>query len=161
MKAATVQEIKQELGYLSPKQLQEICLRLVKYKKENKELVGYLLFQVHNEQAYIEQVCESINSMFTEINTSHVYFAKKSLRKILRIANKQIKFTASKEVEVAILLHFCEQLQISGLAKPTNQVIYKLLQTQFAKVAKLIALLHEDLQFDYTRKLQLLIHQNN
>ncbi len=156
MKAASVQEIKQELSYLSPKQLQELCLRLIKYKKENKELVGYLLFDAHHQEAYIENVCNAIDELFTEINTSHIYFAKKTLRKILRIANKQIKFAGSKEVEVSILLHYCEQLQATGLAKPKNQVVYKLLQTQLSKISKLILLLHEDLQFDYLRKLHAL-----
>ena len=39
MKAATIHEIKQELVTLKPAALSELCLRLAKFKKENKELL--------------------------------------------------------------------------------------------------------------------------
>ncbi len=35
MKAATIQELKQELTNRSSKDMVEICIRLAKYKKEN------------------------------------------------------------------------------------------------------------------------------
>ena len=41
MKAATLSEIKKELNTLPPEQLVELCLRLSKYKKENKEFEGF------------------------------------------------------------------------------------------------------------------------
>ncbi|MDO9156299.1 MAG: hypothetical protein Q7U17_05460, partial [Sediminibacterium sp.] len=56
MKAASVHEIKQALLSNSSKELAELCLRLAKFKKENKELLTYLLFEAHNEEAYIAEV---------------------------------------------------------------------------------------------------------
>jgi hypothetical protein len=40
METASISEIKKELKTLTPQQLQDICIRLAKYKKENKELLS-------------------------------------------------------------------------------------------------------------------------
>ena len=88
MKAASVNEIKQELKELTPAQLTELCLRLARFKKENKELLTYLLFEAHNLPAYINSIKQQMDEDFSQVNTSNLYFAKKTLRKILRIANK-------------------------------------------------------------------------
>ena len=77
MKAATVHEIKQELLALKPVAITELCLRLARFKKENKELLTYLLFEAHNETAYVQAVKEEMDELFAEINKSHLYFAKK------------------------------------------------------------------------------------
>jgi hypothetical protein len=79
MKVASVQEIKQELNELNKPELLALCLRLTKYKKDNKELLNFLLFNAHDIDAYINTVNEEIEEMFTEVNSSHVYFAKKNL----------------------------------------------------------------------------------
>ena len=64
MKTASLAEIKQELQNLSTKEIAELCLRLARYKKENKELLAYLLFESHNEEAYAVQVKEMIEEKF-------------------------------------------------------------------------------------------------
>jgi len=56
MKAATIHEIKQELATIKPAALADLCLRLAKFKKENKELLTYLLFEAHNEHLYQSQL---------------------------------------------------------------------------------------------------------
>lgn len=154
MKAASIQDIKQELQHLNLKEVQDLCLRLAKYKKDNKELLGYLLFQAHDEGSYVQRIKDEIDELFTEINTSHVYFAKKSLRKILRVAGKHTKYSGNKQTEVEVLLHFCTQLKASGLAKEKNAVIHKLYLIQLKKVQKLTAALHEDLQYDYLSQIE-------
>ena len=60
MKAASVNDLKEELTQLPAEGLVEICLRLAKFKKENKELLNYLLFESHNEQEYINAVKNEI-----------------------------------------------------------------------------------------------------
>ena len=51
MKAVTVKKIKDELTHKTASELMEICLQLSKFKKENKELLTYLLFESHDEEA--------------------------------------------------------------------------------------------------------------
>ena len=83
MRAATVHEIKQELAGRKPAELVALCLRLSRFKKENKELLTYLLFEAHDEAGYIENVKQEMDAQFEEINISHLYFVKKSLRRIV------------------------------------------------------------------------------
>ncbi len=157
MKTASISDIKQELNNIEPAKLLELCLRLAKYKKDNKELLNYLLFEAHDEQAYIRNVKTAIEEAFKDINQSNLYFAKKSLRKILRTTAKYIRYTASKQAEVELLLHFCETLQHSGIPVKNSAVINNLYQFQLKKIAKLIATLHEDLQYDYLKELDKLM----
>ena len=64
MKAATVKELRDKLKDCSPKELMEICLRLSKFKKENKELLTYLLYESKDESNYIESVKQEIDTKF-------------------------------------------------------------------------------------------------
>ncbi len=153
MKAASISDIKQELTNLQPAKLLELCLRLAKYKKDNKELLNYLLFEANDEQTYISNVKTEMEEAFAEINQSNLYFAKKSLRKILRNTAKHIRYTASKQAEVELLLHFCQTLKHSGIPLKNSTVLNNLYQFQLKKVAKVIATLHEDLQYDYLKEL--------
>ena len=153
MKAASISDIKQELTNLQPAKLLELCLRLAKYKKDNKELLNYLLFEANDEQTYISNVKTEMEEAFAEINQSSLYFAKKSLRKILRNTAKHIRYSASKQAEVELLLHFCKTLKHSGIPLKNSIVLNNLYQFQLKKVAKVIATLHEDLQYDYLKEL--------
>ena len=50
MKTVTLKQLKDELSYKSANELKYLCLHLSKFKKENKELLTYLLFEFHNEE---------------------------------------------------------------------------------------------------------------
>ena len=62
-----LQDIKKELQHLSPLQIAELCLRLARFKKENKELLAYLLFEANNEQAFIEKIKAEVGFMFSQL----------------------------------------------------------------------------------------------
>jgi hypothetical protein len=153
MKAASVQELKQELKQLPPGQLVELCLRLSRFKKENKELLTYLLFEAHQEADFVKGIKEEIDDNFSEINRSHLYFAKKSLRKIVRIINKYCRYSNVTETELELRLYFCTTLKKSGIPINQNPVIKNLYNTQIKKVEQLIESLHEDLQYEFKKKM--------
>src|SRR6476646_2300659 len=100
MKAASQKDIQTELENLSQPELMALCLRLARFKKENKELLTYLLFEAFDEQAYIDNIKKEISEQFAEINTSSLYFVKKSDRKILRMISKFSRYTGSADVEI-------------------------------------------------------------
>ncbi|MES1221827.1 MAG: hypothetical protein ABUT20_40390 [Bacteroidota bacterium] len=154
MKAATIHEIKEELNTLKVSQLTDLCLRLSRFKKENKELLTYLLFEAHNEPDYVASIKKEIDDLFGEINLSHLYFAKKSLRKIVRIINKYCRYSSSKQTEVELRIYFCTVLKESGIPIEKNAVINNLYQSQVKKTRTVLATLHEDLQYDYSRQLE-------
>lgn len=153
MKAATVHEIKQELADLKPAAIADLCLRLARFKKENKELLTYLLFEAHNEPAFAASVKAEIDELFASINQSHLYFAKKTLRKIIRVINKYCRYSNVKQTEVELRLYFCTSLYSSGISL-FNTAINNIYQAQLKKVKTVLATLHEDLQYDYLKQLE-------
>ncbi len=154
MKPATVAQLKKELKFRSSDELEELCLRLAKFKKENKELLTYLLFQSHDEEAYIESVKQVIDDGFSTINTNSYYYMKKTVRKVLRMVKKYIRYSKKKETEVELLLYFCEQLKDLRPSIKRNKTLTNLYERQLTLVKKRITELHEDLQHDYTLEIE-------
>ncbi len=149
MKAATVSQLKKELQHRTPEELLALCLRLSKFKKENKELLTYLLFESDHEEGYIETVKSEIDELFSEINTNSYFYIKKSVRKILRNLKKYIRYSGHKETEVELLLYFCQKLKDFRPSIRRNTTLTNLYHRQLDFVEKKIGLLHEDLQYDY------------
>jgi hypothetical protein len=154
MKAASLSELKQELSAKPQKEILELCLRLARFKKENKELLTFLLFEAGDLQSYIQNVKVEIDEQFSLINKSNLYFAKKSIRKILRGINKYIKYASSKEAEVDLLIYYCIKLKDSGIAIHKSTALTNLYNMQIKKINKAMALLHEDLQYEYLKDLE-------
>ena len=156
MKAATINELKQELQNTPPAKVTELCLRLARFKKENKELLTYLLFEAHDIPAYIANVKNEMDAQFETINKSNVYFVKKTLRKILRITNKFIRYSGFAAVETELLVYFCTTVKTLGNSINSNPVISNIYQNQLKKINKAIATMHEDLQYDYLKEVNAL-----
>lgn len=154
MKTASISEIQKEIVTLSPKAVVALCHRLAKYKKENKELLSYLLFDANNENAYIQSVKEEANELFLEMNRSNNYLIKKNLRKILRFINKHIKYSGIKETELELRLYFCKQMIAEQIPIKSNTVLLNIYQREVEKIKKTISQLHEDLQYDYAKELE-------
>lgn len=152
MKAVGIADIKKELQTLNAKALTELCLRLAKHKKENKELLAYLLFEADDEEAYLQKIQQEITESFEDVNRHNLYLAKKTLRRILRTANKHIKFSANKELEAEVLMHFCRELEQSNIPYKNNKILANLYQQQLKKIHTAIACLHEELQYDLLKK---------
>ncbi len=154
MDISSISNIKKELKNLPAEELQEIITRLAKYKKENKELLSYLLFEAFNEGEYIRQVKEEIDIQFSSLNKSSFYLAKKTLRKVLRTTNKHIRFSGKKETEVELLLYFCKKMKTSQLNYKESRVVFNMYINLVKRIQKAISMLHEDLQFDYREELE-------
>ena len=154
MKAVTVKEIKTELSHYSQKDLMELCLRLSKFKKENKELLTYLLFESSNEEGYINSIKLEIDEQFELVNTKTYYFIKKSVRKILRTVKTAIRYSKKKETEVELLLYFCKKLLAFKPSIKNNTVLKNLFNREIESIKKKMLVLHEDLQYDYEQELE-------
>lgn len=153
MRASTIQEIKQELSGLKAPELINLCLRLGRFKKENKELLTYLLFEAQDEESFIRSVNQETAELFSTINLSHLYFAKKTLRKIVRIINKFSRYSGNKQTDIELRIFFCSQLHESGIPFRQNTVINNLYESQLKKMYAGLSTLHEDLQHDYQRQI--------
>ena len=152
MSVAKISEIKKELEKLEFKELLEVCLRLTKFKKENKELLSFLLFDADDISNYIQKVKSEVEEQFLQINKSNIYFIKKGVRKILRIVNKQIKFSLSKQVEAELLIHFCNCIVSNSIPIKNSTQLLNLYKNQLKKIEDALLSLHPDLQYDLRKQ---------
>lgn len=155
MKSGALSDIKKELQELEPKQLAELCIALAKYKKDNKEYLDYLLFEAHDKSGFVTQVKEEVNKQFLELHPdTNLYYVKKSLRKILRIINKYIKYIGDKAVAAELHIYFCDKLKASKIPIHKSARLVNLKAGEIKKIKALINTLHEDLQYDYLKDLE-------
>lgn len=154
MKAIPLPEIKKELKTLSSQEIEALCLRLARFKKENKELLTYLLFESHNESGYIETVKTYMDDEFDIINTDSYFYIRKSVRKILRNVKKFIRYSQKKETEVELLIYFCGKLKDFKPSIKRSTQLFNMYNRQIALTKKTIDKLHEDLQYDYNLMLE-------
>ncbi len=154
MKAATLSDIKKELANHSNKQLLELCLRLGRFKKENKELLTYLLFEEQSEENYIRDIKSEIDLQFEEINSANLYWAKKTLRKILRNINKHFRYSGIQQTAVELLIYYCTKLNNSGIKYKNSTALSNLYAAQLKKINKFISSMHEDLQYDFKKQVE-------
>ena len=156
MKAASSKEIKSALIEQSPTQLIDLCLRLIRFKKENKELLTYLLFEEQDEDAYIQSAKKVIDEGFQTLNLQSVYIAKKNLRKIIRVTNKFIKYSGIDTTEITLLIYVCRSIQVSGLKLNNSVALKNIYLSLLKKISTKISGMHEDLQYDFNKEIQAL-----
>jgi len=151
-------DIKKELKSLNSDQLIETCLRLAKYKKENKELLSYVLYNADDPLGYAEAVKTGLLEEFQTLK-KYDYHSVKSLRKILRLLAKHSKYTGSPEVELELLLWFCKNYLLYADTRSHYKPLQTIFTRQLEKIKKLFAKLHEDLQFDYANEYQAILEE--
>ena len=154
MKPVTISVLKKELKHLSQQELIETCLHLAKFKKENKELLTYVLFDSEDEAEYIRSLKEEIDLGFSELNLDSMYYIKKGTRKILRLTKKHIRYSKKKETEAEILIYFCTKLKQLKPSYLRSQQMINMYEQQLKMARKAISTLHEDLQFDFNLELE-------
>ena len=156
MKALSLHELKRELASMPQEELLRICLRLAKFRKENKELHGYLLFDSNYEPEYIVRIKKDMDLLFAEVNTSTLYFAKKNIRKILRLTNQFIRYSGQKRTEAELRIYYCTKLKQSGIPLTKGTALCNIFDGQLLKISRTVAGLHEDLQRDYNEEIRIL-----
>lgn len=154
MKSASLAHIRKELKTLSREEVLELIDKLAKYKRDNKELLSYLLFDSFDEDAYVQRIKEDVSEAFAATNTRGFYLAKKSIRRALRIAYKYIKYSDVPETELDVLLHFCEEMKALDMNFKRSKVMLNLYERQLVKIQDVYADLHEDLQYEFKSRIE-------
>ncbi len=156
MKAASISQLKEELNALSQKEVTALCLRLARYKKENKELLAFLLFDAQDVEGYLQTIKNEINDAFWNLPRQNWYLYKKGLRKILKDIQKHSRHIGTKEAQAAMLLHFCQNMKNSGMPFQQHTAVNNIYLTHLKKLNTLVEEIHEDLQYDYRKQLNAL-----
>jgi hypothetical protein len=157
MKAESLNEIRKQLDMLEPSTLGQLCLSLARYRKENKELLTYLLFEAHDEQAYIGNIKLEVDGLFETLPKGNVYFIKKSIRKIIRFINKHIRYSGLPGTELEVRIYFCQKVKSAGIPLQPGTVLFNIYQQQLKKIQTIWSKLPEDLQFDYERDMRVIM----
>ena len=154
MKSRSLNDIRKEVTLLDKGELEQLCLKLAKFSTANKELLSYLLFYPGAEDQFLADVIDDLDSSFKELNPNNAYLSKKTLRKILRMIKKYAHYTPTKALEIEMRLHFCRRFKELGLLKFRDLALRNIFDRELEKINKLIAKLHEDLQYDYQLELE-------
>ena len=155
MTTASLPELRRAINNIPLNDLPELCIRLARFKKENKELLSYLLFEADDEPEYIRKIKEEVNQHFSELNRMTPYLAKKGIRKALAFTNQRIRYSGQKRTEVELLIHFCQKFK-KEVPFRHNITIKNIYLRQMQRIKKTISTLHEDLQFDYSEEIKTL-----
>lgn len=149
MQVASINEMKKALQEKSPKELVEFCLELAKFKKENKEMLNYLLFASTDEHEFLEDAKNEISIIMSDMSYSHFYTAKKVMRKALKITRQYIKYSKDKITEIELVLHFCQELTNSPYDIGHHPIFYGQLDRLLKQIEKKLEKMHEDILADY------------
>ncbi len=155
MKSAPLGEVRKELQLLQAAELADLCVALARYKKENKEYLDYLLFRAQNKDTFIQEIKAEVDGQFAELGRqSNLYYAKKSLRKILRGISRYSRYINTNSASAELYIYFCLKLKQSGIPFRKSQILINLYEQQLKKINTLVSALHEDLQQDYANDLE-------
>jgi hypothetical protein len=157
MKAVSIKQLKDELSHRSSNDIKELCLHLARFKKENKELLTYLLFECQDEESFIQTLKQEVDIQFDAINTNSFFYIRKSIRKILSSIKKHIRYSKKKETEAELLLYFCKKMKIFKPSINRSTRLLNIFDTQVRMIKKAIEKLHEDLQYDFQLELDELL----
>jgi hypothetical protein len=155
MTTASLAELKRALRNVPSGDLPDLCIRLARYKKENKELLSYLLFDVDDEAEYIRNIKVDIDHLFSELPRTSPYLTKKGIRKALAFTNQRIRYSGQKRTEAELLIYFCKKFKKETPFR-NNLTIKNIYLRLIIRVKKTVASLHEDLQFDFGEEIKLL-----
>lgn len=155
MKSASLSEIKKELQQMNSAEVIDFCLTLAKYKKDNKELLTYILFESGNRDQFVTDVKAEIQEQIEILkNQPSLYLVKKSLRKVVRLMLKYSRYINNPKLSAEIYICFCQQLKNSGIPFRQSQLIVNLYEQQLKKIHAFVSTLHEDLQYDYLKEVE-------
>lgn len=149
MRSASSKQIRDELKQRPREEVMLFMQRLLRFKKENKELMSYLLFYADDEKGFIDDVKYEMTEGFRSVNTSSFFLTKKSVRKVLRMMNKFVRYSGNDGTKIELILHFCTLLGSMDRDFRDSRVLSNLFDRQLNLAEKTLLKLHGDVRADY------------
>lgn len=151
MKSYSVSEIKKALNELDTADLVNVCLRVAKYKKENKELLSYLMFDCKDESQFIEDIKSELDDLFEHLKDDNNYRLLKQLRKISRTISKPIKYSGIPTSQAEVLIYFTKKLKDITKSKMHLLAYQNFYLQQIKKIETILNKMHEDYRYDFEK----------
>lgn len=153
MEIPSLAQLKKDLSYLTEKELIELITDLTKFSRDNKAFLYFKLNERDQPNLFVDAVKEELDEAFQIANTRNYHLAKKAAQGIRRKLNKSLKLSKNKADQAELILYFCEQMKKYDFQKHRHPVIENLFRVQIGKAQKLISSLHEDLQSDFSYRI--------
>ena len=151
-------DLKKELLELNKPELIQLCLRVAKLKRENKELLAYLIFDADDPLFYAQKLKPEIKEVF-EQPFQHAYYLTKSIRKVMRLITKYYRFTANKQGETDLLLYLVEEFHQSWRYEYRYQALGKVIFRCLEKAQTNLKKIDEDFRADFEQPLAELLQK--
>lgn len=159
MDIPSLADLKKELSYRSERELILLLSDLAKFSRDNKAFLYFKLHEADQPGLFVDSVKEELDQAFQNANTRGHHLAKKAAQSIRRKLNKSLKLGKDKADQAELILYFCEQMKEYGYLRFRHPVIDNLFAVQVGKAQKLISTLHEDLQSDFSYRIETLFEK--
>ena len=153
-------DLKKELSELSKPDLIKLCLRVAKLKRENKELLAYLIFDSEDPLFYAQKLKPEIKEVF-EQPFQHAYYLTKSIRKAMRLITKYYRFTSNKQGETELLIYLVEEFYQSWRNEYRYQALGKVIFRCLEKAQSNLKKIDEDFRADFEDPINELTKKTN
>jgi hypothetical protein len=153
-------DLKKELLELSKPELIQLCLRVAKLKRENKELLAYLIFDSEDPLFYAQKLKPEIKEVF-EQPFQHAYYLTKSIRKAKRLITKYYRFTSNKQGETELLIYLVEEFYLSWRNEYRYQALGKVIFRCLEKAQSNLKKIDEDFRADFEDPINELVKKTN
>lgn len=154
MEIPSLAQLKKDLAYLSEKELIEVIVDLSKFSRDNKAFLYFKLNERDQPSLFVDSVKEELEVAFLMTNTRNYHLAKKSAQGIRRKLNKLLKLSKNKSDQAELILFLCEKMKEAGYLAFRHPVIDNLYEMQLKKAKRLISTFHEDLQSDFSYRIE-------
>lgn len=151
-------DLKKELLELSKPELIQLCLRVARLKRENKELLAYLIYDVDDPIFYAQKLKPEIKEVFNQ-PFQHAYYLTKSIRKALRLIAKYYRFTSNKQGETELLIYLVEEFHQSWRYEYRYQALGKIIFRCLEKAEANLCKIEEDFKADFEQPISELLQK--
>lgn len=151
-------DLKKELLELSKPELIQLCLRVAKLKRENKELLAYLIYDVDDPLFYAQKLKPEIKEVFNQ-PFQHAYYLTKSIRKAMRLITKYYRFTSNKQGETELLIYLVEEFHQSWRYEYRYQALGKIIFRCLEKAQSNLKKIEEDFKADFEQPISELLQK--
>lgn len=151
-------DLKKELLELSKPELIQLCLRVAKLKRENKELLAYLIYDVDDPLFYAQKLKPEIKEVFNQ-PFQHPYYLTKSIRKAMRLITKYYRFTSNKQGETELLIYLVEEFHQTWRYEYRYQALGKVIFRCLEKAQSNLNKIAEDFKADFEQPISELLQK--
>lgn len=144
-------DIKQALQQATPNELRDLCVRLARFKQDNKQLLHYALFYQDRPEVFIEEVNVRLKEAVETFNYSHAYWVKKGLRKWQRQVNLLGRISGEPWVQAKLQGMYALACYEAASKVAATEVLTNLCAQATKKFYAQVAKLEADWQHDLTR----------